>query len=80
MSLRHALSVTVGVQKSLREQNVMFFKRNLEIVGEFAIPGHFHVVPLRVGRSSRGISGGPLASAVDRRSGRPLGPAHEVDI
>ena len=61
--LRRALSYLLGVQKRL-------FRRNPELRIGTVVPDHFHVVPIRVGRSSRGISTGHC---------RPPGSAHEVD-
>ena len=62
--LRRALSYLLGVQKRL-------FRRNPELRIGTVVPDPFHVVPIRVGRSSRGISAGhcrarSTAVAVDR--------------
>ena len=45
--LRHALSVSLGVQKGARGQNGMFFRRNPEFVVQRVIPDFLHVVPIR---------------------------------
>ena len=45
--LRHALSVSLRVQKSLRGQNEMPFKRHHELVVESVVLDFLHVVPIR---------------------------------
>ena len=45
--LRHALSVSLGYQKSFREQKGMIFRRNPEFVVECSMPDVLHVVPIR---------------------------------
>ena len=53
--LRRALSVFLGVKKRL-------FRRNPELRVSTVLTDHVHVVPIRVGRRSRGMT----AVAVDR--------------
>ena len=45
--LRHAPSVSLGVQKEFREKNWMFFRRNPEFVVQRVIPDFLCVVPIR---------------------------------
>ena len=45
--LRHALSVSLGVQKGVRGQNGMFFRRDPEFVVRRVMPDFLRVAPIR---------------------------------
>ena len=46
--VRHALSVSLGVQRNFREQRVILFRRNPKLAVERVMLDFLHVVPIRV--------------------------------
>ena len=83
LSLRQALSVSLGVQRNFREQNGILFRRNLEFVVERVIQKILHVGPIRddtelngvrqlaAGRSCRGAAPAAIAAGGFSHGGRP---------
>ena len=72
--LRHALSIRLGVQKSFRERNRMFFARDFLHVGPIRDDTVLNgILQLVAGRSSRGAAPAAIAAGEFSHGGRPPG-------
>ena len=86
LGARHALSVSLGVQKGVREKNGMFFKRNPEfvvgrVVPDFSVSLQFVKIPCSTRVPWAGGSAAIMEGACDP-GGHPLrfapkSPHHE---
>ena len=87
--LRHALSVSLEVQRNFREQNGILFIRNPEFVVERVMQDFLHVVPIRddtkdaqylypaLGRRHRNHHGGACDPGGRPQGLAPRSPRHE---